>query len=176
MPAPFVTRQSKTRVQRDPERGAGHSGKWRRNGDRILRPSIATYFKSVCVCHFATSAVPWLESKRFVRPAKMNFTVADAHCRDGKHCARESKSLRFLNLNQQWTLATNRIDEQTRFSYKSQALRYPTMKLCLPLGLVLLGLLCGCGSGGQGGQTAMPNSSHRLGPPPIAAHAGAHRR
>jgi len=29
MPAPFVTRQSKTRVQRDPERGAGHS----ENGD-----------------------------------------------------------------------------------------------------------------------------------------------
>jgi len=32
------------------------------------------------------------------------------------------------------------------------------MKLYLFLGLVLFGLLCGCGGGGGGGQTAAPNS------------------
>jgi len=50
------------------------------------------------------------------------------------------------------------------------------MKLRLLLALLLAGLFCDCGSGGQGGQTAAPNSSHRTGPPPIAAHAAAHRR
>jgi hypothetical protein len=37
-----------------------------------------------CVCHLATSAVRWLESKHFVRPAKMNFAVADTHRGNGK--------------------------------------------------------------------------------------------
>jgi hypothetical protein len=37
------------------------------------------------------------------------------------------------------------------------------MKLRLFLGLVLSGLLCGCGSSNQGNQTAAPNSSHRIG-------------
>ncbi len=50
------------------------------------------------------------------------------------------------------------------------------MQLRLLFVLVLSGLICGCGSGGGGGQTAMPNSSHRTAPPPIAAHAAAHRR
>jgi hypothetical protein len=49
------------------------------------------------------------------------------------------------------------------------------MKLHLLLGLLLSGLLCGCGSSGQGGSTTTPNSSHRTAPPPIAAHAAAHR-
>ena len=47
------------------------------------------------------------------------------------------------------------------------------MKLRLLLGLALSGLLCGCGSSGGGGQTVTSNSSHRTGPPPIAARGSA---
>ena len=50
------------------------------------------------------------------------------------------------------------------------------MKLRLLLGLAFIGLLCGCGSSGGGGQPDMPNSSRRIAPQPIAAHAAAHRK
>ncbi len=50
------------------------------------------------------------------------------------------------------------------------------MKLRLLFGLVLSGLLCGCGTSNQGNQTVAPNSSHRTGPPPLTVHATAQIR
>ena len=102
--------------------------------------------------------------------------ISDETMEKGLSLAGEERPTAFLELESTIRACANRIDEQTRFSEKSQELRYQTMILPLLLGLALSGLLCGCASSGQGGQTPGPNSSLRALPPPLTAHAAAHRR